>query len=81
MSRSADVSTVMRRSATFVACGVATLVLLVTGHVGWGILSGVVTVGGAVVSAGSLGSLRSGKARAAVLVPLVITLIALIAAF
>ena len=81
MSRSADISTVMRRSTMFVACGVATLVLLVAGHIGWGILSGVVTVGGAVVSAGSLGELRSGKARAAVIVPAIVVLIALIAAF
>lgn len=81
MSRSADISTVVRRSATFVVCGVAALVMLVSGHIGWGILSGVFTVGGAMVSAGTLGELRSGKARAAVLVPLVVTLIALIAAF
>jgi len=81
MSRSADVSTVLRRSTAFVGCAVATLILLVSGHVGWGILSGVVTVGGAVVSAGSLGALHSSRARTGVVVPLVVTLIALIAAF
>ena len=81
MSRSADISTILRRSTAFGACAVATLVLLISGHVGWGILSGVATVGGGVVSAGSLGALRSGKARAAVLIPLAVVLIALIAAF
>ncbi|WP_017935612.1 hypothetical protein [Nocardioides sp. Iso805N] len=81
MSRSADVSTVVRRSTALGACAVASLILLVSGHVGWGILSALVTVGGGVVSAGSLGELRSGRARAAVLVPLAVVLVALIAAF
>jgi hypothetical protein len=81
MSRSADISTVMRRSALFGACAVATLVMLITGHIGWGILSGAATVGGAVVSAGSLGTLRSGKARAAVVTPVAVVLLSLIAAY
>ncbi|WGL51146.1 hypothetical protein P5P86_14385 [Nocardioides sp. BP30] len=81
MSRSADISTVTRRSAILGACAVATLVLLISGHIGWGILSAVATVGGGVVSAGSLGELRSGRARAAVAVPAVVALIALVAAF
>ena len=81
MSRSADIAIVMRRSTALGACAVATLVLLVSGHIGWGILSGVATVGGAVVASGSLGELRSGRARAAVVVPAVVVLLSLIAAF
>ena len=81
MSRSADISTVVRRSATFAACGVAALIMLITGHIGWAILSGATTVGGAVVAAGSLGELRSGKARAAIAVPAVVAVLGLIAAF
>lgn len=81
MSRSADVSTVMRRSALLGACAVATLVLLVTGHIGWGLVSGVATVVGGVVSAGSLGTLHTGKARAAVVTPVAVVLLSLIAAY
>jgi hypothetical protein len=81
MSRSADISTVLRRSTALGACAVATLVLLVTGHLGWGLLSGVATAAGAIVAAGSLGRLGSGRARAAVVAPVVVVLLSLIAAF
>lgn len=81
MSRSADITSVLRRSALLVACLVAAVVMLVTGHVGWGILSGVVTIGGAVVASRSLGTLRSTKANLAVLVPAVVVIVALVAAF
>ncbi|MCA1983909.1 hypothetical protein [Nocardioides nematodiphilus] len=81
MSRSADISVVVRRSAALAACGLAALVMLITGHIGWAILSCAATVGGAMVAAGSIGELRSGKARAAVAVPAVVTVLGLIAAY
>jgi hypothetical protein len=81
MSRSADISVVVRRSAIFAACAVAALIMLITGHIGWAILSGAATVGGAVVAAGSIGELRSGKARAAIATPAVVTVLGLVAAF
>jgi hypothetical protein len=81
MSRSADISVIVRRSATFAACGLAALIMLVTGHIGWAILSGAITIGGAAVAAGSIGELRSGKARAAIAVPAVVTVLGLVAAF
>lgn len=81
MSRSADISTLMRRSTVLVICAVAALFMLVTGHIGWALLSGAATVAGGVVAAGRIGELNSGKARAAVAVPAVVTVLSAVAAF
>lgn len=81
MSRTANITTIMHRSLLLLACAVAAIVMLVTGHVGWGILTGVVTVGGAVSASKQLSTLHSVRANAAVVAPAVVTIIALIGAY
>lgn len=81
MSRTANITTIMHRSLLLLACAVAAIVMLVTGHVGWGILTGAVTVGGAVSASKQLSTLHSVRANAAVVAPAVVTIIALIGAY